>query len=116
MNAWVMTAGGMQLVDCLILEFVPAWIATVSRANATKKHGAGVKVAIIDTGLDYIHDVPPGRYTVFVIKNRTRKAVPVTVTAAPYAEVGTVPVQPCDTPMLLAVNPIASRESALRIE
>jgi uncharacterized surface anchored protein len=44
-------------------------------------------------GMFYIHDVPPGRYTVFVIKNRTRKAVPVTVTAAPYAEVGTVPVQ-----------------------
>jgi P22_AR N-terminal domain len=31
----VATAGGLQLVDCLILEFVPAWIATVSRANAT---------------------------------------------------------------------------------
>lgn len=29
------TAGGLQAVDCLILEFVPAWIATVSRANAT---------------------------------------------------------------------------------
>ena len=31
----VVTAGGLQAVDCLILEFVPAWIATVSRANAT---------------------------------------------------------------------------------
>jgi P22_AR N-terminal domain len=31
----VMTAGGLQIMDCLILEFVPAWIATVSRANAT---------------------------------------------------------------------------------
>jgi Tfp pilus assembly protein PilN len=31
----VTTAGGLQAVDCLILEFVPAWIATVSRANAT---------------------------------------------------------------------------------
>src|SRR5690242_10746878 len=27
----VATAGGLQVVDCLILEFVPAWIATVSR-------------------------------------------------------------------------------------
>jgi transposase/transposase IS204/IS1001/IS1096/IS1165 family protein len=27
--------GGLQAADCLILEFVPAWIATVSRANAT---------------------------------------------------------------------------------
>ena len=44
-------------------------------------------------GMFYIHDVPPGRYTVTVIRNRTTKAVPVVVTAAAYAEVGIVPVQ-----------------------
>lgn len=31
----VPTAGGMQHMEFLILEFVPAWVATVSRANAT---------------------------------------------------------------------------------
>jgi P22_AR N-terminal domain/ORF6C domain len=31
----VPTAGGRQVMEFLILEFVPAWIATVSRANAT---------------------------------------------------------------------------------
>ena len=44
-------------------------------------------------GMFYIHDVPPGRYTVMVIKNKTAKAIPVNVTGAAYAEVGTVPVQ-----------------------
>jgi hypothetical protein len=44
-------------------------------------------------GMYYIHDVPPGRYTVVVTKGRTTQKVAVVVTSAPYADAATVPVQ-----------------------
>ena len=44
-------------------------------------------------GWFYIHDVPPGRYTVVVTKGKTTKTVSVNVTATAYAEAGTLAVQ-----------------------
>jgi len=44
-------------------------------------------------GMYYIHDVPPGRYTVIVTKGRTTQKVAVVVTRAPYADATTVPVR-----------------------
>jgi|SRR6266568_1218324 len=65
--------------------------ASAKAADAAKRQ---TTVAYTDRdGWFYIHDVPPGRYTVTVIKNRTTRAVPIVVTTAAYAEAGTVAVQ-----------------------
>lgn len=44
-------------------------------------------------GMFYIHNVPPGRYTVMVTKGNGKATATVTVTAAQYAEVGILRVQ-----------------------
>lgn len=69
----------------------PCGAAQAKALDAAKRE---TTIAYTDRdGMFYIHDVPPGRYTVMVIKSRTTKAIPITVTGAAYAEVGTVPVQ-----------------------
>src|SRR5438067_4703039 len=89
--------------------FVTAAHAATIRGKVTYANGApctGASAKAADTanretttaytdrdGMYYIHDVPPGRYTVFVTKGRTTQRVAVVVTNAPYAEAGNVPVQ-----------------------
>lgn len=63
-------------------------------AQAANAAGAQTTTAYTDRdGMYYIHDVPPGRYTVIVTKGHTAQKVAVVVSNAPYADAATVGVQ-----------------------
>ena len=69
---------------------VPCSGATAVAADTANR---STKPAYADRdGMFYIHNVPPGRYTV-TVKNRSSKQVVIVVGNAPYAEAGTLAVQ-----------------------
>ena len=92
LTATLATAGNAATIrgKAVYPNGAPCAGATAVAADAANR---STKPAFTDRdGMFYIHNVPPGRYTV-TVKNRTAKQVVVTVTSAAYAEAGILPLQ-----------------------
>lgn len=96
------------LAAALVLLGTAAKAATV-RGKVTYANGAvcsGAEVKVVDRsqrssteaysdeqGMFYLHNVPPGRYTLRVKTNRKTKTVPITVAASEYCDAPAVTVE-----------------------
>lgn len=97
------------IVSAAIVLLAAAAHAATVRGKVTYSNGAacaGAEVKVVDQsqrssteaysdeqGMFYLHNVPPGRYTLKVKTNRSTKSVPITVVAAEYSDAPGVTVE-----------------------
>ncbi len=65
--------------------------AAVTVVNAAQR--SSTEAYSNEQGMFYLHNVPPGRYTLKVKTNRATKSVPITVAGADYSDAPAVTVE-----------------------